>query len=64
MLISNKRAGALANRTPASRSSLAPTHARGLYRQKLDKGSSPRTVNYIHTTLLYTRRSRTRLPTV
>jgi integrase len=31
--------------------SLTPTHARGLYRQKLDKGSSPRTVNYIHTTL-------------
>jgi integrase len=31
--------------------SLTPTHVRGLYRQKLDKGSSPRTVQYIHTTL-------------
>jgi integrase len=31
--------------------SLSPTHVRGLYRQKLDKGSSARTVQYIHTTL-------------
>lgn len=30
---------------------LTPTHVRGLYRQKLDNGSSPRTVQYIHTTL-------------
>lgn len=30
---------------------LTPTHVRGLYRQKLDAGSSPRTVQYIHTTL-------------
>lgn len=30
---------------------LTPTHVRSLYRQKLDKGSSPRTVQYIHTTL-------------
>jgi integrase len=30
---------------------LAPTHMRGLYREKLDSGLSPRTVNYIHTTL-------------
>ena len=31
--------------------SLTPTHVRGLYRHKLDNGSSPRTVQYIHTTL-------------
>src|SRR5215217_1874317 len=31
--------------------SLTPTHVRGLYRNKLDSGSSPRTVQYIHTTL-------------
>jgi integrase len=31
--------------------SLTPTHVRGLYRNKLDGGSSPRTVQYIHTTL-------------
>lgn len=31
--------------------SLAPTHVRSLYRSKLDGGSSPRTVQYIHTTL-------------
>ncbi len=31
--------------------SLTPTHIRGLYREKLDSGSSPRTVQYIHTTL-------------
>jgi integrase len=31
--------------------SLTPTHARGLYRQKLDTGLAPRTVQYIHTTL-------------
>jgi integrase len=30
---------------------LTPTHVRGLYREKLDSGSSPRTVQYIHTTL-------------
>jgi integrase len=30
---------------------LTATHARGLYREKLDDGSSPRTVQYIHTTL-------------
>jgi integrase len=30
---------------------LTPTHVRGLYREKLDGGSSPRTVQYIHTTL-------------
>jgi integrase len=30
---------------------LTPTHVRGLYRLKLDKGSSARTVQYIHTTL-------------
>ena len=27
-----------------------PTHARALYREKLDTGLAPRTVNYIHTT--------------
>ena len=31
--------------------SLTPTHVRSLYREKLDSGSSPRTVQYIHTTL-------------
>jgi integrase len=31
--------------------SLTPTHVRGLYRHKLDSGSSRRTVQYIHTTL-------------
>jgi integrase len=30
---------------------LTPNHARGLYREKLDSGLAPRTVNYIHTTL-------------
>lgn len=30
---------------------LTATHARGLYREKLEGGSSPRTVQYIHTTL-------------
>jgi integrase len=30
---------------------LTPTHVRGLYREKLDAGLSPRTVQYIHTTL-------------
>ena len=30
---------------------LNATHARGLYREKLEGGSSPRTVQYIHTTL-------------
>src|SRR5215207_1993885 len=31
---------------------LTPTHVRGLfYREKLDSGLAPRTVNYIHTTL-------------
>src|SRR5215217_1832158 len=30
---------------------LTPTHVRGLYREKLDSGLTPRTVNYIHTTL-------------
>ena len=30
---------------------LSPAHARALYRQKLDNGLSPRTVEYIHTTL-------------
>lgn len=30
---------------------LTPTHVRGLYREKLASGSSPRTVQYIHTTL-------------
>jgi integrase len=30
---------------------LSPTHARGLYREKLEGGSAPRTVQYIHTTL-------------
>src|SRR5918997_5392529 len=30
---------------------LTPHHARGLYREKLDSGLAPRTVNYIHTTL-------------
>ncbi len=30
---------------------LTPAHARALYRQKLDSGLSPRTVNYIHVTL-------------
>jgi integrase len=30
---------------------LTSTHARALYREKLDTGLAPRTVNYIHTTL-------------
>jgi hypothetical protein len=30
---------------------LTSTHARGLYRNKLDAGLAPRTVNYIHVTL-------------
>ena len=30
---------------------LTPAHARALYREKLDAGLSPRTVNYIHVTL-------------
>jgi integrase len=32
-------------------SNLTPTHVRGLYREKLDAGLSPRTVRYAHTTL-------------
>ena len=31
--------------------SLTPTHIRSLYREKLDAGLAPRTVQYIHTTL-------------
>jgi hypothetical protein len=31
--------------------SLTTTHVRGLYREKLDAGLAPRTVQYIHTTL-------------
>jgi len=31
--------------------SLTPAHARALYREKLDSGLAPRTVQYIHTTL-------------
>ena len=31
--------------------SLTPAHVRGLYREKLDSGLSPRTVQYIHITL-------------
>ena len=30
---------------------ITPTHARALYREKLDTGLAPRTVNYVHTTL-------------
>src|ERR687895_547172 len=30
---------------------LTSTHARGLYREKLDSGLAPRTVGYVHTTL-------------
>jgi integrase len=30
---------------------LTPTHVRGLYREKLDAGLSPRTVQYVHVTL-------------
>jgi integrase len=30
---------------------LTPNHVRALYREKLDAGSSPRTVNYVHVTL-------------
>src|SRR5215207_1140902 len=30
---------------------LTPAHVRGLYRERLDSGLSPRTVQYIHTTL-------------
>lgn len=30
---------------------LTPAHARGLYREKLDAGFSPRTVQYVHVTL-------------
>jgi integrase len=30
---------------------LTPAHVRGLYREKLDSGLAPRTVQYIHTTL-------------
>jgi integrase len=30
---------------------ITPTHVRGLYREKLDDGLAPRTVQYIHTTL-------------
>lgn len=30
---------------------LTPTHVRSLYREKLDSGLSPRSVNYIHVTL-------------
>jgi hypothetical protein len=32
-------------------SALTPAHVRALYREKLDAGLAPRTVNYIHTTL-------------
>ncbi|MBA2441115.1 MAG: site-specific integrase [Rubrobacter sp.] len=32
-------------------SKLTPAHVRGLYRDKLDAGLSPRTVRYVHTTL-------------
>src|SRR5215210_6684731 len=31
--------------------SLTPTHVRSLYREKLDAGLAPRTVQYVHTTL-------------
>jgi integrase len=31
---------------------LTPAHVRGIYREKLEAGSSARTVRYIHTTLL------------
>jgi integrase len=31
--------------------SLSPIHLRGLYRERLDSGLAPRTVQYIHTTL-------------
>ena len=31
--------------------SLTPAHVRGLYREELDSGLSPRTVQYIHVTL-------------
>src|SRR5215204_3885327 len=30
---------------------LTPAHVRGLYREKLDSGLAPRTVQYVHTTL-------------
>ena len=30
---------------------LSPAHVRGLYREKLDAGLSPRTVQYVHVTL-------------
>src|SRR5215217_1926212 len=30
---------------------LTPAHLRGLYRERLDSGLSPRTVQYVHTTL-------------
>jgi integrase len=30
---------------------LTPTHVRGLYREKLDAGLSPRIIQYIHVTL-------------
>jgi integrase len=30
---------------------LTPTHVRGLYREKLDAGLAPRTVQYVHVTL-------------
>lgn len=36
---------------PVKLRSLTPAHVRGLYREKLDAGLSPRTVEYIHTTL-------------
>jgi site-specific recombinase XerC len=31
--------------------SLTPAHIRSLYREKLDAGLAPRTVQYVHTTL-------------
>jgi integrase len=34
-----------------SSKNLSPVHVRGLYREKLDAGFSPRTVQYVHVTL-------------
>ena len=36
---------------PVKLKNLTPVHVRALYREKLDSGLSPRTVEYIHTTL-------------
>ena len=36
---------------PIKLRALTPTHLRGLYRDKLDSGLSPRTVQYIHVTI-------------